>query len=150
MNITMYGNIWRDVVLSNESDHAFLMKMFSNRPKSLLIDLLINCGGGTPDKNFFDSESSDVFELMIAYILPLTSTKDKNSLQETIETYREIHKLPEQLIPFAYDFGEANLICFSLENENIYYWLHDEPDDRIRFVSNSIEEFLSGLIVSPL
>lgn len=100
-------------------------------------------------KIFYDGERSDVLELALGYVIPLREFKKERPLAHVTGLYRKSYGLPANLIPFAYDLGHANLMCLSMTDGCVYYWLHDDPDDAVKLVADSLEAFLSGLGPSP-
>ena len=108
----------------------------------------MTCGGGSPAKHFFASAREDL-ELGIGYILPLRDQRKIEGVASECVRYRTHQGFDPSLIPFALDGGHANPICVRLPQRDIIYWLHDDPENRIRRVAPSLGEFLSGLEESP-
>lgn len=148
-SVNAYGNTWVDPVSATAADlQAQQSELNVVLPRNLGTFLCL-CGGGSSQKNFYDGERSDVLELALGYVIPLREFKKERPLAHVTGLYRKSHGLPANLIPFAYDLGHANLMCLSMTDGCVYYWLHDDPDDAVKFVADSLEAFLSGLGPSP-
>ena len=109
--------------------------------------MLQTCGGGRPKNDYYDSCQNDI-EVSVGYVLPAREGRVKGIVSECL-TYRQVHQLSPTLIPFAYDTGNANLMCLDLGTKEVVYWLHDDPSERVRTVAPTLKEFLSGLKASP-
>ena len=67
------------------------------------------------------------------------------SLDWMISTYNENGRIDNKFLPIACDFF-GNVICMSLENENIYFWNHETEDCAdMLCIAPGFKEFLLGL-----
>jgi len=142
-----FGNEWSRVIDATEADAAQAASQLGVAFPEDLSALLIECGGGRPKKNYYRSRKNNI-EVSVGYVLPVRDGRVKGVASECT-SYRKTHQLPLTLIPFAYDTGNANLMCLDLSSGEVVYWLHDDPSDRVRKVAPTLKEFLSGLEPSP-
>lgn len=63
---------------------------------------------------------------------------DKNNLEKQILFYQDV--IPSNLFPIA-DLPGENLICMNKENQQIYFWIHDEVED-MYLVADSFSDFI--------
>ena len=96
-------------------------------------------------KHVFDGPGNEAFELGIGYVLPAHDKKLVSGFASTVALYRAKQHLPREVLPFALDSGHANLICLRLPRRDVVYWLHDDPDEPVRYVAPSLKAFLKGL-----
>ncbi|MEW5738871.1 MAG: SMI1/KNR4 family protein [Myxococcota bacterium] len=144
-----YETGWKQVSGGTDADVQAVEAQLGRRLPAALAEFLMTCGGGRPEKNFFVGPESEVLDLGIGYVLPLRDVGKKQGVGTTNETWRAHQGLPQELIPFAVDTGNANLICLRLPQQDVIYWVHDEPDHRPRFVAASLPAFLHGLGECP-
>ena len=147
--VSAYGNTWDDVNAATAADVKAVETQLGVSLPIGLAELLMTCGGGRPTRNFFDGPANEAFELGIGHLLPLRDQPKKRGVASVCISYRTSQAMPAELTPFAYDTGNANPICLRMPKRDIVYWLHDEPDERIRRVAPSLGEFLAGLGECP-
>ncbi|WP_088810496.1 MULTISPECIES: SMI1/KNR4 family protein [Listeria] len=63
---------------------------------------------------------------------------DLNNLEKKILFYQDI--IPSNLFPIA-DLPGGNLVCMDKENQQIYFWIHDEVEDTY-LVARNFSEFI--------
>jgi hypothetical protein len=143
--IDAYGNTWTNVDSAEVQDLRDAERRLGTKFPVPLAELLLKCGGGRPMKNFFNDPRSDVFELGIGFVVSLRDRPRQKGLASLCQTYRTRQSLDPDLIPFAFDTGNANLICLRLPDHDIVYWVHDEPGQPVRRVARSLDDFLRGL-----
>jgi hypothetical protein len=146
--VSAYGNTWENVTPGTLADVQVVEEQIGVSLAPDLAEFLMKCGGGRPAKNFFESRG-DHLELGVGYVLPLREHPKKGGVASDCLRYRKHQSLDPSLVPFALDRGNANLICMRLPGGDIVYWLHDDPDDRIRKVAPSLNDFLTGLEETP-
>jgi len=142
-----FGNEWRRVIGATEAEVAEAEKQLGVTFPEDLKSLLISCGGGRPRNDYYCSRQNNI-EVSVGYVLPARDGRVKGIVSECL-SYRRTHQLSPTLIPFAYDTGNANLLCLELKSGEIVYWLHDDPSDRVRKIVPTLKEFLSGLKPAP-
>ena len=147
--VEAYGNSWSGTSETVAQDISAIEQALGVIIPSNLRKFLLSCAGRQPTKNFFDNPESEVFELGMGTVLPLRDHARQKGLAATCLLLRTAQALPRELIPFARDTGNANVICLRLPAQDIVYWLHDDKDEPIRRVAKSLGEFLSGLGECP-
>jgi cell wall assembly regulator SMI1 len=112
-----------------------------------LVKHYLEFNGGIPDKSDFYSEEADM-ETSISTFLPMMYDDGINStLEENYLYFQEREIVPENLMPFAIDWG-GNQFCIDLENGQVFIvWLDlgEVNEDAIRFIANDFDEFINGL-----
>lgn len=63
---------------------------------------------------------------------------DVNNLEKKILFYQDV--IPSNLFPIA-DLLGGNLVCMSKENQQIYFWIHDEVEDTY-LVAQNFSDFI--------
>jgi hypothetical protein len=147
--VEAYGNTWQGIENAKAQDIKAVEQQLALVFPASLVEFLLNCSGGRPAKNFFDDAKSEVFELGIGYVLPIRDRPRQRGLAGTCLVCRTAQSLDPNLIPFAFDIGNANLICLRLPRQDIVYWVHDELAQPVRRVAESLERFLRGLGQCP-
>ena len=142
-----FGNEWRRVIGATEAEVANAESQLGVTFPDDLKSLLIICGGGRPKNDYCDSRKNNI-EVSVGYVLPAREGRVRGIVSEC-QSYRKAHQLSPTLILFAYDTGNANLMCLDLASGEVVYWLHDDPSDRGRRVAPTLKEFLSGLKLAP-
>lgn len=147
--VEKYGNTWTEVVPSTADDLAPICDALGRELPAELADLFLTCGGGRPERDFFLSARGE--EHGLGYIIPPVDYGKMTGFVDDYQTWRATHgeDASPKLIPFALDSGHANFFCIREPSNDVVYWLHDEPDNRIRLVATSLRAFLTGLTASP-
>lgn len=146
--VQAYGNIWEDVQPQTTEELNICEKEMDIVFPENLKDFLLSCAGGYPLKNFYENYKNDI-EVSIGYIMPISNFGKRVSLVTEYKELKKKNDFPISLIPFALDYGNANQFCLSQTNGEVLYWLHDEPENRIRKVAKTLNEFLDGLKEPP-
>ena len=123
------------------------------------VALYLKYNGGCPQKSYLCCSGG--FEpLEVAYFMPIKYNMDDNNnpnslLEGTYFLMKEKNVIPEELLPFAHDWG-GNFFCLSMENNKIYFYVHDEFDPDLsmeenqikaqRCVSDSFDDFINSLV----
>jgi len=109
--------------------------------------LVLSCNGGKPAKTYF---VNDRIEVEIGSLLPIRPpASHKGSSFEHARERLVKAGLPSTLLPFAYDNGNAGIFCLDVKSGAVVYWVHDDPDDPLKYVTASLTDFLSKLSVPP-
>jgi hypothetical protein len=147
--VKAYGNTWEDVFPGTKQDVKAAERALGVAFPKELAELFMTCGGGLPENDYYYDSKYDL-EISMGYVFPLKDQKDIQSVVSQCELFRKVHDLSKSLIPFAYDSGNANLMCLDLVSGKVVYFLHDEePEDAIQIVSSSLIRFLKGLRECP-
>src|ERR1700722_8884600 len=131
-----FGNEWSRVIGATEADAAEAQSQLGVTFPEDLKSLLLECGGGRPRNDYYQSRENDI-EVSVGYILPARDGR-VGGIASECASYRKMHQLSPTLIPFAYDTGNANLMCLDLASGEIVYWLHDDPSHRVRKVAPTL------------
>ncbi|RBW59435.1 hypothetical protein DS884_06765 [Tenacibaculum sp. E3R01] len=122
--------------IKSEDLVVFEKKFKLNLPETYKMHML-KFNGGAPDKDYFKGVN-------IAHFNPIKNGDD--TLEDQIESLKDL--LPLGYLSFAYDPG-GNQICMDLNEGKdygkVYYLPMDMGDIEPEFLSNSFEDFLSGL-----
>ncbi|BDR57696.1 SMI1/KNR4 family protein [Xylocopilactobacillus apicola] len=123
-----------------------------NFPKDL-VDLYLHYNGGKVDgeKDFYIDEDNDV-EVSVQTFLPMKYKRFEfdTLLEEMYQMFAMDKKLiPISYIPFAVDYG-GYPYCINTLDHKIYIGYMDDydgtPESTIRFISNSLAEFIDGMM----
>lgn len=109
--------------------------------------LLLGCNGGLPDKSYF---CDGRIEVEIGSLLPIEppASYEGESLEEVYEWFLK-NGYSSEILPFAYDIGNAGIFCLDTRSGEIVYWVQDEPEESIKKVATSITDFFSNLGYPP-
>lgn len=146
--VEAYGIEWRNVKPASPNDIASIEDKLKVTLPENLKELFKTCAGGYPSKNFYYIRDAKR-EASIGYILPV---KEDKKISDVLTTYRNLHNIfdfPDDLIPFALDYGHANPLCLDIKTGEVIYWLTDVPSNQMVKVSKSLEVFLEGLSEDP-
>jgi len=143
-----YGNTWVGVAPAGRRDVEAAEAALGLTLPAELAELMMTLGAGRPAKSYYFSRDNDI-EIELGYVIPLLAQPRIGDLVQECETYRRVHGLAPELIPFALDSGHANLLCLRLPAGDVVYWLHDEPERRVRTVAPSLVALLQGLTEPP-
>lgn len=142
------------------SDVEQIEKELKIKMPSQLKDFILKCNGGMPENNAWLDPDDEYDYVAIHELIPIKYynkfDNDKNYLMDGITKNLWNRKLlPETLLPFAKDAG-GNYFCINLANDKIYYYTLDTWSDQLsltdnykqntRFLCNSFNEFISGLV----
>jgi hypothetical protein len=145
--VEAYGNEWTDCAPADDEDVAAASKALGLKIPHQAAKLFKTCAGGRPKRNFHDGDTG---EIVIGYVLPLRKVGRREDLVTTCRRLRQFQKtFRDHLLPFAYDNGNANLLCIDTKTDEVVYWLHDNHDHPVRSAAPSLNEFLSGLSPAP-
>jgi len=147
--VTAYGNTWSGVAPGSDDDVRAVEKALGVAVGAELAAFLMTCGGGRPERAYFEGPDSQVMDLGIGYVLPLRDASRKGGLVTECTAFRDASDMDPDLIPIALDTGHANPICVRVSTGEVVYWLHDDPDDRVRRVAPSLAALLRGLGECP-
>ncbi|WP_049973836.1 SMI1/KNR4 family protein [Azospirillum sp. B4] len=110
--------------------------------------------GGVPESPNFDPEDDDLESLEVSEFLPLKyPTDDDRTLEKTYASLVARDVLPDDLLPFALDWG-GNFFCLDRDGQVYFYttdsWRpnlsNDENKKRSRkLICGSFSDFLAGL-----
>lgn len=106
----------------------------------------LDYNGGSPKKYLF---SKDGAIIVVHEFLPVKY--GKHLLEQAFSNLKvDSDVLPEHLVAFATDAG-GDYFCFSIRDKDAgSIWIYrgeysDEPDRAVRFLANSLNEFVEGM-----
>ena len=143
-----HGNTWVGVAPASQRDVEAAEAALGLTLPAELAELMMTLGAGRPTRSYYFSRANDI-EIELGYVIPLVAQPKIGDLVKECEIHRRVHGLAPELIPFALDSGHANLICLRLPATDVVYWLHDEPEGRVRPVAPSLAALLEGLTEPP-
>jgi hypothetical protein len=146
--IAAHGNEWTRIVPASIADIERVERELGVTVPEELATFWTACAGGYPRRPFYWSAEHNI-EVHVGYVLPLVDAAKRKGVIATCRAWRRAQRLPSDLIPFALDNGNANLICARTPGCEIVYFLHDDPDKPSNEVAGSLQEFLRGLTVPP-
>lgn len=103
-------------------------------------------------KNYSGTFLKDDYELYSKYKSPMADEngeepfmyflgiEGRDSLFDTYEMYKD--QLPDEYYPIALADG-GNLICTTNSSPDIYMWIHDDEEDTMHKIFDSIEQMIS-------
>lgn len=105
-------------------------------------ELLLRYNGGRPTRTYF---SDAKVEVELGRVLEMGAS---GAYETTHRAWATHCALPVKVVPFAYDSGNANLLCVDTETGEVVYWVHDSEPRRME-IASSLKEFLSRLEMPP-
>ncbi len=142
-----FNNEWHDCLpLTKEQLSRVEKELHLSFPDELRM-LFLTCNGGTPVKPYYANER---IEVGLGVLLPIAPPKGVRRESYEAEYKRWVKAgLPSNLIPFAYDAGNAGLFCVDATSGKVIYFVHDEPEQPTKEVAASLDEFLCNMEVRP-
>jgi hypothetical protein len=145
--VEAYDNQWVGCLPLSEAEFSATEKELGLSIRRELRALFLRCNGGRPKKSYYESSRIMV---QLGRVLPVQrpDTPRREWLGSVVERAAR-YGLPKSTIPFGFDNGEAGVFCVDAKTGRVVYWVHDEPEDPIKDVAASLDEFLSSLVEPP-
>ena len=142
--VEAYGNVWRGCLPLTEEQLVAAERELGVSVPGDLRALFLRCNGGRPERQHYASARILVD---LGWVLPVGQPPvPRRESFETVVRRAAKYALPPSTVPFAFDTGNAGVFCVDASGR-VVYWVHDEPEDPIKDVAPSLNEFLTHLTV---
>lgn len=138
----------------NDGDISYLRTMVSHSIPTEYIEFIKKYNGGVPDPDSFNINEINDASTINRFLGVKKEKNQDGDIFYFIKVYKD--RVPSEYLPIAYDVG-GNLILIRLGHDDakVFFWDHElESDegkkptiDNIYHLSDSINEFLSGLFL---
>lgn len=126
-DLSVIVGIQKKYELSFSNDYVFYLQYYGN-------DYIKDNYFFKPQKSLKKALNQINFELDSIFGL----YDDENNLQKKILFYQDV--IPSNLFPIA-DLPGGDLVCMNKENNQIYFWIHDEVEDTY-LVAQNFNDFI--------
>lgn len=126
-DLAVIAEIEKKYTLGFPNDYVFYLQYYGN--DYIKDNYLFN-----PQESLEKSLNQNSFELDSIFGL----YDDENNLEKKILFYQDV--IPSNLFPIA-DLPDGDLVCMNKENNQIYFWIHDEVEDTY-LVAQSFSDFM--------
>jgi hypothetical protein len=143
-----FGNVWTDIAPATADDVKMVALALGVRFPKDLGELLHRYNAGSPSKPYYYDKALGV-ESHLGALVPLTDLPKRRGLVIQTLVQREVHGMPKEVIPFAWDNGNAGFYCVESTTQRVMYWASEVGDDRLSQVAPSLALLLAGLTEPP-